>query len=186
MTCCSPQASCRKVGLYNDAKNAEIRTQPLRDKLGSSGGLPLASSGNASRTMRKGGELFVRGVFDLGVRRKPQAFAAEAVSLWILNLSLLIINELELSNVMPRQRTYSPRSASLWNNSGSASLRLRSYRQTVLEPVFSLSRVPSRRQPGVVDNPTRTGRDLLDRSPRRTMRHKNPRPTSAERPGISF
>jgi hypothetical protein len=29
--------------------------------------------------MRKDGELFVRGVFDLGVRRKPQAFAAVAV-----------------------------------------------------------------------------------------------------------
>jgi hypothetical protein len=48
------------------------------------------------------GELFVRGVFDLGVRRKPQAFAADAVSLWSVNPTLLIINELELHNAMPR------------------------------------------------------------------------------------
>jgi hypothetical protein len=42
------------------------------------------------------GELFVRGVFDLGVRRKPQAFAADAVDLWILSPNLLIINELTI------------------------------------------------------------------------------------------
>jgi hypothetical protein len=41
--------------------------------------------------MRKGGELFVRGVFYLEVRSKPQAFAAVAASLWILNPSLLIL-----------------------------------------------------------------------------------------------
>jgi hypothetical protein len=38
----------------------------------------------------------------LGVRRKPQAFARDAVGLWILNPSLLRINELELCNAKPR------------------------------------------------------------------------------------
>jgi hypothetical protein len=52
--------------------------------------------------MRKDGELFVRGVFDLRVRRKLQAFSADAVSLSIVNPSLPIINELELYNAMPR------------------------------------------------------------------------------------
>jgi hypothetical protein len=41
-----------------------------------------------------------RGVSDLGVRTKPQGVAEDAVSLWFLNPSLLIINELELSNEM--------------------------------------------------------------------------------------
>jgi hypothetical protein len=68
----------------------------------------------ASRTMRKHGELFVRDVFDLGVRRKPQAFAADAVSLWILNPSLLIINQLEFYKAMLRWRTYSAHTASVW------------------------------------------------------------------------
>jgi hypothetical protein len=35
--------------------------------------------------MRKGGEALERGVFDLGVTRKPQAFEADAVSLWRFN-----------------------------------------------------------------------------------------------------
>jgi hypothetical protein len=48
--------------------------------------------------MRKDGELFVRGIFDLGVRRKPQAFAADAVDLWILNHNMLIINWLKAYN----------------------------------------------------------------------------------------
>ena len=52
--------------------------------------------------MHEEGELFVRGVFDLGLRRKPQAFARDAVGLWILNPSLLRINELELCNAKPR------------------------------------------------------------------------------------
>ena len=56
-------------------------------------------------------------IFDAGVavrealsicrtRRKPQAFEADAASLWILNQSLLIINELELYDAKPRLRTY--------------------------------------------------------------------------------
>ena len=44
--------------------------------------LPLANIGIDSRTIRKDGEVPVRGVFDLGARRKPQAFAADSVSLW--------------------------------------------------------------------------------------------------------
>jgi len=42
-------------------------------------GLPLAKIGNDSRTMRKDCEELVRVVFDLGVRREPQVFAADAV-----------------------------------------------------------------------------------------------------------
>jgi hypothetical protein len=52
--------------------------------------------------MNKDSELIVRGVFDLGVRRKPQAFAADAVSLWILNPNMLIVNELNLYNAKSR------------------------------------------------------------------------------------
>jgi hypothetical protein len=63
---------------------------------------PLANIGNASRSMNKDSELIVRGVFDLGVRRKPQAFAADAVSLWILNPNMLIVNELNLYNAKSR------------------------------------------------------------------------------------
>jgi hypothetical protein len=68
---------------------------------------PLANIGNASRTMNKDSELFVRGVLDLGKRRKPQSFAADAASLWILNPNMLIVNELYLYNAKPRWRTYS-------------------------------------------------------------------------------
>ena len=41
-------------------------------------------------------ESLARGAFDLNTRRKPQAFAADAVSLWRLNQSPLINHELEL------------------------------------------------------------------------------------------
>ena len=40
---------------------------------------PLAKIGSASRTMPKEATVLLRGAFDLGVRRKPQAFAADAV-----------------------------------------------------------------------------------------------------------
>jgi hypothetical protein len=52
------------------------------------------------------GELFVRGVFDLGVRRKPQAFAADAVDLWILSPNLLIINELTICAPVQNQASW--------------------------------------------------------------------------------
>jgi hypothetical protein len=82
--------------------------------------------------MRKDSELFVRGVSDLGVRRKPQVFAPHAVSLWILKPSLLTINELELYNAKPRWRAYSAHSATVWHNSDSPRrLRLRSHRLPV-------------------------------------------------------
>ena len=81
---------------------------------------PSAKIGNAWRGMPKDGELFARGVLGLGVRRKPQEFAADAVSLWTVNPSLLIINELELSNVMPRWRTQSAHRASVGPNKASA------------------------------------------------------------------
>jgi hypothetical protein len=85
--------------------------------------------------MRKDGELFVRGVFDLGVRRKPQAFAADAVNLWVLNPSLLIINELGVYNAMPRWRTDSaPYSCQYGTMSRPRGLRLRSHRQTGSNP----------------------------------------------------
>jgi hypothetical protein len=61
--------------------------------------------------MRKDGELFVRGVFDLRVRRKPQAFSAYAGSLWIFNHNILIINELYLYNATPSGRIYSTHTA---------------------------------------------------------------------------
>jgi hypothetical protein len=35
--------------------------------------------------MREDGEVLERGVFDLGARRKPRVFAADAVSLWRFN-----------------------------------------------------------------------------------------------------
>jgi hypothetical protein len=47
--------------------------------------LQLANVGNSSRVMRKDGEVLERGVFDLGARRKPQVFAADAVSRWRFN-----------------------------------------------------------------------------------------------------
>ena len=62
---------------------------------------PLAKIGSASRTMPKEATVLLRGAFDLGVRREPQAFAADAMSLWILNQSLLIINELALYDAKP-------------------------------------------------------------------------------------
>ena len=49
--------------------------------------------------MRRDGEVPVRVVFDLGARRKPQAFAADAVILWIFNRSMLIMNELILDSI---------------------------------------------------------------------------------------
>ena len=64
-------------------------------------GLPLANIGNDSRTTLKMGKMLMRAVFDLEARRKPQAFAADAMSLWILNQSLLIINELALYDAKP-------------------------------------------------------------------------------------
>ena len=63
--------------------------------------LPLANIGNDSRTTLKMGKMLMRAVFDLEARRKPQAFAADAMSLWILNQSLLIINELALYDAKP-------------------------------------------------------------------------------------
>jgi len=42
----------------------------------------------------------------LQARRKPQAFAADAVSLWIFNRSQLIINELVLSAAKLMTRPY--------------------------------------------------------------------------------
>ena len=40
---------------------------------------PLAEIGSASRAMPKEATVLLRGAFDSGVRRKPQAFAADAV-----------------------------------------------------------------------------------------------------------
>ena len=57
--------------------------------------------------------------FRFGVKRKPQASAADAVNLWILNPTLLIMNELELFKAMPSWRTYSSHTASVWQNGAS-------------------------------------------------------------------
>jgi hypothetical protein len=101
--------------------------------------------------MRKDGELFVRGVFDLWVRRKPQAFSADAaVSLWILNPSLLIINELELSNAMPRWRTYSAHTASVRHNAASAAPAASFLPPTRLQPGFGCSQGPPQAPIGVL------------------------------------
>ena len=55
--------------------------------------------------MRKDLELFVRGAFALGLRRRPQAFTAdEPID---LNPGPLKIDELELHNTKPRGRTHS-------------------------------------------------------------------------------
>jgi len=51
----------------------------------------LAKIGNAPRTMHKKDEALKRGVFDLEARRKPQVFAADAVSLWRLNQNWPVI-----------------------------------------------------------------------------------------------
>jgi len=68
--------------------------------------LPLANIGIDSRTIRKDGEVPVRGVFDLGARRKPQAFAADSVSLWNFNRRLLIMKELLLYPTKLMKRSY--------------------------------------------------------------------------------
>jgi hypothetical protein len=56
----------------------------------------------------------------LGARRKPQAFAAEAVSLWIFNRSLLILNELLLYSTKLMKRSYPTYGPSIWHNPASA------------------------------------------------------------------
>jgi len=45
--------------------------------------------------MRNNVEVLKRGVFDLEARRKPQAIAADAVSLWRLNQNTPLINNLD-------------------------------------------------------------------------------------------
>jgi hypothetical protein len=75
-----------------------------------------ANIGNGSRTMRRDGEVPVRVVFDLGARREPQAFAADAVSLWIFNRSLLILNELLLHSTKLMKRSYPAHGLSIWHN----------------------------------------------------------------------
>jgi hypothetical protein len=56
----------------------------------------------------------------LDTRGKPQAFAADAVSRWILNRSLLIINELALYDAKPIMGTFRAHAVSVWHNSASA------------------------------------------------------------------
>jgi len=68
--------------------------------------------------MRRDGE--VRVVFELGARGKPQAFAADAVSLWIFNRSLMILKELLLYSTKLMERSYPTHGPSIWHNSASA------------------------------------------------------------------
>jgi hypothetical protein len=80
----------------------------------------VANIENDSRTMRKDGEVPVRVVFDLGARRKPQAFAADAVSLWIFNRSLMILKELLLYSTKLMERSYPTHGPSICHNPASA------------------------------------------------------------------
>jgi hypothetical protein len=61
---------------------------------------PLTSIGTASRNKPEESST-IRGGFDKETIRRAQAFAVDAVSLWNLNQSLLIVNELELYNAKP-------------------------------------------------------------------------------------
>jgi hypothetical protein len=79
-----------------DSRYVHIANALIEPNLGFPDVSPLAKIGNASKTSLSKPLNLVRGVFDLEVRRKPQAFAADAVSLWILNQSPLIINGLAL------------------------------------------------------------------------------------------
>ena len=83
-------------------------------------GLSLANIGNDSRTIRKDGEAPVRVVFDLEARRKPQVFAADAVSLWNFNRRLLILKELLLYSTKLMERSYPAHGPSIWHNAASA------------------------------------------------------------------
>ena len=62
------------------------------------GVLPLAKIGNDTRTMRKDGEELVRVVFDLGARREPQVFAADAVgiNIYIWSFNSLFVDRAAL------------------------------------------------------------------------------------------
>src|ERR1035438_2897289 len=83
-------------------------------------GLSLANIGNDSRTIRKDGEAPVRVVFDLEARRKPQVFAADAVSLWNFNRRLLILKELLLYSTKLMELSYPAHGPSIWHNAASA------------------------------------------------------------------
>ena len=82
-------------------------------------GLSLTSEAPRARHLTEA-ELLVRGAFDLNTRRKPEAFAADAVILWILNRSLLIISELSLYDAKPIVGGFSAHTASVWHNLASA------------------------------------------------------------------
>jgi hypothetical protein len=58
--------------------------------------------------MRKNCEMLKRRVFDLEARRKPKAFAADAVSLWRLNQSTPVINNLARLQKADEARYASP------------------------------------------------------------------------------
>jgi hypothetical protein len=70
--------------------------------------------------MRRDGEVPVRIVFDLGARGKPQAFAADAVSRWIFNRSLLILSELLPYSTKLITRSYPTHGPSILHNPVSA------------------------------------------------------------------
>jgi len=66
-------------------------------------GWSLAKIGNASRTMRKDGEVLERGVFDLEARRKPQGFAAVLINTCIWNFNSLFLDLAALRFRFPTQ-----------------------------------------------------------------------------------
>jgi hypothetical protein len=70
--------------------------------------------------MRKDGELFVGGRFRFGGKKEAAGVCRGGGESMDFESDLLIINELELSNVKPRWRTYSAHTASVWHNSASA------------------------------------------------------------------
>jgi hypothetical protein len=66
--------------------------------------------------MRKNGEVLKRGVFDLEVRRKPQAFAADAVSLWRINQKHACNQLFSQKQQLPMKRTHRAHILLVWHN----------------------------------------------------------------------
>jgi hypothetical protein len=114
-----PRRTIRSISI-NYYQQGDAINEPTRRPLLSYWRIVVAKIGNDSRTMRRDGEAPVRVVFDLGARRKPQAFAADAVSLWVFNRSLVILNELLLYSIKLMKRSYPNPGPSMWHYPASA------------------------------------------------------------------
>jgi len=86
---CSGLFVGRLTALWTSRQREMLGTLPKRSSIilkarsWVSGESPLANIGNDSFTMRKAGEDLVGVVFDLEVRRKPQAFAAVLTNIYM-------------------------------------------------------------------------------------------------------